>query len=155
MSFVPSSPISGTAQTGFTSPTYTFVVDTPPSPNGKQYAITAVGGTQANVDVHTVSKPFTFTMFRPAQLKALPAANPITGVIKSVPKNSYKLVTRKGAMPGTNQVPLIVNVTTTIDVFAGQDTFEPEDVRAALSAHFGVLSANSSGIGDLVINGVL
>lgn len=45
-------PVTGAAQTGLTSPTYTHVVDTPPNAYTKQYAVTALGGTQTGVDVH-------------------------------------------------------------------------------------------------------
>lgn len=43
MSFAPSSPVTGAAVTGLTSPTYSLTTDVAPSLNGKQYAITAVG----------------------------------------------------------------------------------------------------------------
>ncbi len=97
MSFAPASPITGAVVTGLTSPTYTHVVDVAPSINGKQYAVTALGGTQTSVDVNSVSKPFTISFFRPNTLRVLPQANPVTGVIKNIPVNTYKLVTRKGA----------------------------------------------------------
>lgn len=155
MSFNPSSPVTGAAQTGFTGPTYTLTSDIAPSPNGKQFAVTALGGTQANVEAHSVSKPFTVTFFRPAQLKTLPQANPVTGLLKSVPVNQYKLVTRKGAQPSANQVNLVPRVTTTIEVPAGVDTYEPEEIRAMLSLHIGTLSANAAGIGDSCISGII
>lgn len=155
MSFNPASPITGAAVAGLTSPTYTITTDVAPSNNGKQYAVTALGGTQTGVDLHTVSKPFTISFFRPQQLKVLPQANPVTGIIKSVPTNTYKLITRKGASPAANQVPIVARVTTIIEVPAGADTFEPEDLKAMLSAHFGVGSAQASGIADTVLSGIL
>lgn len=155
MSFIPSSPVAGSAQTGFTSPTYTLTADIAPSPNGKQYAVTAVGGTQAGVVAHSVSKPFTITMFKPAQLRTLPQANPVTGVIKNIPFNVYKIITRKGAEPSANQTALVCRVTTTIEVLAGVDTYEPEEVLAMLSCHVGVLNEQSAGIGNTVVTGIL
>lgn len=155
MSFAPASPITGSTVTGLTSPTYTVVTDTAPNINGKQFAVTALGGTQTGVDINTVSKPFTLTFFRPAVLKVIPSINPLTGVVKNVPVNSYKLVTRKGAVPAVNQQIQVARITTTIDVPAGTDTYEPEEIRAMLSAHFGVLWAQSSGIADTVLTGVL
>jgi len=149
------SPITGAAQTGFTSPTYTLVTDTAPSINGKQYAVSALGGTQAGVDFNTVSKPFTITFFRPAQLKVLPQANPVTGIIRNVPINTYKLITRKGALPAANQVPQVARMTTVIDVPAGTDTYEPEEIKAMLSAHIGALMQIPAGIGDTVLTGVM
>lgn len=155
MSFAPSSPVTGAPQTGFTSPTYTLVSDTAPSINGKQYAVSATGGTQTGVDVNSVSKPFTITMFRPGVLRVLPAANPVTGVIKNIPNNVWKLITRKGAAPSASQQNIPMRVTTTIEVPAGVDVYEPEEIKAMLSLHFGVAWAQSSGIGDSVISGVL
>ncbi len=155
MSFAPASPVTGATVPGFTSPTYTIVADVAPSINGKQYAVTALGGTQTGVDVNTVSKPFTTTFFRPASLKPLPQANPLTGVIKNIPVNTYKLITRKGALPASNQVPSIARITTMIEVPSGTDTYEPEELKAMLSLHGGVLSAQSSGIADTILTGVL
>ena len=155
MSFAPSSPITGAAVTGLTSPTYTISADVAPSINGKQYAVTALGGTQTNVDTNTVSKPFTISFFRPVSLKVLPAVNPITGVIKNVPMNQYKLITRKGVQPAANQSLMVARITTIIEVPAGSDTYEPEELRAMLSANFGTGYAQASGIADTVITGVL
>lgn len=153
--FAPASPATGAAVTGFTSPTYTLTSDIAPSINGKQYAVTALGGTQTGVDVNTVSKPFTISFFRPAQLRSMPAANPVTGVVKNIPNNTYKLITRKGVVPGANQNPLNLVITTQIDVPAGSDTYEPEDIKAAISAHFGVGWAQASGIADTLLSGVM
>lgn len=155
MPFAPSSPVTGAAVTGLTSPTYTLSLDVAPNINGKQYAISALGGTQTNVDVNSVSKPFTLTFFRPAVLKTLPAVNPVTGVIKNVPMNTYKLITRKGVQPAANQSLMTARITTVIEVPAGSDTYEPEEIRAMLSLHAGALSAQASGISETVLTGVL
>lgn len=155
MSFAPTSPVTGAAVTGLTSPTYTITADVAPSMNGKQYAVTALGGTQANVDTNTVSKPFTISFFRPPVLKTLPQINPVTGVIKNIPMNQYKLITRKGAQPAVNQMIMVARITTIIEVPAGSDTYEPEELRALISAHFGTGWAQASGIAETVITGVL
>lgn len=155
MSFAPSSPITGATVSGLTSPTYTLVTDVAPSINGKQYAVSALGGTQTNVDINTVSKPFTMSFFRPAQLKVLPQANPVTGIVKNVPLNTYKLITRKGVQPAANQSLMVARITTIIEIPAGSDTYEPEELRAMISAHFGLGSAQASGIADTVISGVI
>lgn len=155
MSFSPASPVTGAAVSGLTSPTYTLTTDVAPNVNGKQYAVTALGGTQTGVDVNTVSKPFSISFFRPAVLKVLPQANPVTGVIRNVPMNTYKLITRKGASPAANQNPIACRITTTIEVAAGTDTYEPEELRAMVSAHFGVGWAQASGIADTLVSGVM
>jgi hypothetical protein len=155
MSFSPSSPVTGAAVTGLTTPTYTLLTDVAPNINGKQFAISALGGTQTGVDVNSVSKPFTVSFFRPPQLRTLPQANPVTGVIKNVPVNTYKLISRKGAAPAVNQNSMVARVTTIIEVPAGTDTYEPEDLRAMLSLHFGVGWAQASGIADTIVSGVI
>lgn len=155
MSFAPTSPVTGAPQTGFTSPTYTLTQDTAPSPNGKQYAVTALGGTQTGVEVHSVSKPFTVTCFRPAQFKTLPAANPITGILKNVPMNTTKCLTRKGMLPAANQIPVVGYANTELKFPAGADSADPAAIRALLSLHFGVVWQQAGGIGDLVVTGIL
>lgn len=155
MSFAPSSPVTGAAVTGLTSPTYTLTTDVAPSINGKQYAVTAVGGTQTGVDTHTVSKPFTLSFFRPLNLRVLPQANPVTGVIKNVPMNTYKFITRKGVLPAASQNAMVARITTTIEIPAGADTYEPEDLKAMISTHFGAGWAQASGIADTVLSGII
>lgn len=147
--------ITGQAQTGLASPTYTTTADVAPSANGKQWAITALGGTQTNVDSHSVSKPFTVTAFKPSVMRQLGTPNPVTGVVTSVPRNTYKIITRKGVNPLSGQPNATMLVTTSIEVPAGSDTVDPEDVRAALSLHFGFLVENSAGIGDTCVSGVI
>lgn len=155
MPFAPASPVTGAAVTGLTTPTYTLTADTPPNINGKQYAVSALGGTQTGVDVNSVSKPFTIAFFRPPVLRTLPQANPVTGVIKNVPLNTYKFNTRKGAAPAVNQSIMVPKITTVIEVPAGVDTYEPEEIRAMISAHFGVGWAQADGISQTVLTGVL
>lgn len=155
MPFAPASPATGAAVTGLTTPTYTLLADTAPNINGKQYAVSALGGTQTGVDVNSVSKPFTISFFRPPVLRTLPQANPVTGVIKNIPLNVYKYLTRKGAAPAVNQSIMVPKITTIIEVPAGVDTYEPEEVRAMISAHFGIGWAEASNISVTVLTGVL
>lgn len=155
MAFTITSPVTGAAQTGLTTPTYTHVADVAPDSNGKQVAVTALGGTQTGVTAHSVAAPFTTTFIRPKAFKALGQPNPVTGRISSVPKNSYKLITRKGVLPIAGQPFQVLLVTTTIDVPAGSDVADPANIRAALSMHIGSLSQVSSGVGDTAISGVM
>lgn len=149
------SPVTGAAQTGLTSPTYTVVVDTPPNANSKQWAVTALGGTQANVDVHGASKPFTITFQKPATLRSAPVPNPTTGVMANPPRNTYSVMVRKGVVPGTNQNPQPMVLRCDFQVVAGADLQEPEDIRAALSLLIGSLSQQSAGLGDTLVTGLL
>lgn len=149
------SPLTGGAQTGFTTPTYTHVPDVAPENNGKQIAVTAIGGTQAGVDISSVSRPFTVTFVKPKILKVLGTPNPLTGIIGNVPNNTYKLITRKGVLPLAGQPNRTMLVTTIIEVPAGSDLADPANVRAALSAHIGSLSQQSAGIGDTATSGIM
>jgi len=155
MPFTPTSPVTGAAVTGLTTPTYTLAADTPPNANSKQYSVTALGGTQTGVDVNAVSKPFTITMFRPAVLRPLPQANVTTGVVPGIPLNTYKIAVRKGSVPAANQVPQTIRFYTVAEVPAGCDSYEVEELRAAWSCYVGVLSGNSSAICDVFTTGTL
>lgn len=155
MSFAPTSPVTGAPQTGFTTPTYTITSDKAPNVNGTQYAITAVGGTQTGVTVHSGSNPFTTTVFRPANFKVLPAANPVTGVVKAYPVNTFKHVTRKGAVANTNGPYQINRATTAWDIVAGTDNVSPAEIRALASLHIGIQWQQSAGIGDLLVTNLL
>jgi hypothetical protein len=150
-----SSPITGAAQTGFTSPTYTLTTDTAPSINGKQWAVTALGGTQAGVTVHSVAAPFTVSCFRPAVFKQLGKANPVTGLIASVPVNQYKVIGRKGVLPLAGQPYQVARCTVILDIPAGADLASPAEIRALLSATFGAVAQQSSGIGDTSVTGII
>lgn len=155
MSFALTSPITGSAQTGFTSPTYTHVTDAAPDITGKQVAVTALGGTQAGVTVHSMASPFTLTFFRPKVFRFLGKPNPTTGLIKEVPRNSFKLITRKGVLPLAGQPYATLQVTTIIDVPAGADLADAPNIRAALSAHIGALTQQTSGVGDTAVTGIV
>jgi hypothetical protein len=156
MSLVLTSPVTGGAQTGLTSPTYTVVADTAPTNAGKQYAVSAIGGTQTGVDVaSSVSRPFTITLQRPPVLKTLGPVDPVTGQLRAVPRNSYKIIVRKGTTPLVGQSTVVLNATLTIDVPAGADTADAPNVRAAMSLLVGALNQASAGIGDTLISGVV
>lgn len=155
MTFILTSPVTGAAQTGFTSPTYTLTADTAPDVNAKQWAVTALGGTQAGASAHSVASPFTVTMFRPKVSKTLGTPNPVTGVVSNIPKNVYKVITRKGVVPLAGQNAVTMLFTTIMEVPAGADLANPAEIRAALSAHIGSLNQQAAGIGDTTVNGIL
>jgi hypothetical protein len=155
MAFSLTSPITGGAQTGFTSPTYTHGTDMAPDVNGKQVAVSALGGTQAGVTVHSVSSPFTVTIVRPKSFKSLAPVVPGTGLLPSVPKNSWKIIVRKGVTPLAGQPPSVMLIKIELDVPAGSDTADAPNIRAAISAAIGALNQQSAGLGDTVVSGVV
>lgn len=151
----PTSPVTGGAQTGLTSPTYTLTDDVAPDNNGLQKAITALGGTQTGVVSHSIAAPFTLTFVRPKSFKILGKANPVTGLISSVPRNVFKVITRKGVLPLAGQPYSTMLVTTTIEVPAGADAADAANIRAALSCHIGAIYQQSAGVGDTGVSGVM
>lgn len=151
-----SSPITGAAQTGFTSPTYTLTTDTPPDVNAKQWAVTALGGTQTGVVTHSVAAPFTLTTFRPKVFQTLPVVNPVTGQLTRVPKNTYQgILVRKGVLPLAGQSYQVALARAMLDIPAGADTADAANLRAMISALIGALNQVSAGLGDTVVSGVI
>jgi hypothetical protein len=155
MTFALTSPITGLAQTGLTSPTYTITADTPPNINAKQWVVTALGGTQTGVVAHSVSAPFSIAMFRPQNPQVLAPVNSVTGVLTKVPTNTYKVIGRKGVLPLAGQAYKTLVATLVLEIPAGSDTADSANVRALLSAMFGAVSQASAGIGDTCITGTL
>jgi hypothetical protein len=154
MAFSPSSPVTGGAQTGLTSPTYTLTVDTAPTALGKQYAVTALGGTQTGVRTHSATDPFTVTMERPKDFRGVPSV--VSGSsLPQVPRNKYVLRVRKGAIPVTAQAAQPALFELVMNIPAGSDVNDPANLRAGLSLLFGVASQVSSGIGDTCVTGIL
>lgn len=148
-------PVTGSAQTGFTTPAYVLTTDIAPDINGKQWAVTGLTGTQAGVTVHSASSPFTISVFRPKVYRGLGTPNPSTGVISNIPKNTYKFIVRKGMVPLAGQTPQVMVSTLTMDVPAGCDVASPSEIRAALSALIGALTQVSAGLGDTEVTGIL
>jgi hypothetical protein len=149
-----SSPVTGGAQTGLTSPTYTLTADVGPNAYSRQYAITALGGTQTNVRTHSQSDPFTITAQRPAQAVGVPVVAS-GATLGKVGRNEHIVRTRKGVVCVVGQNPQICIIETRISVPAGADVNDAVNLRAALSLHVGALWANSSGEGDTVVTGIL
>jgi len=155
MSFALTTPVTGAAQTGLTSPTYTVTADTPPNSNSKQYVVTALGGTQTGVISHSVAAPFSVTMFRPQNPQVLSPVSPVTGVLTKVPTNTYKVIGRKGVLPLAGQAYKTALATLVLEIPAGSDTADPANIRALLSAMFGAIVQQSAGVGDTVVSGTL
>lgn len=147
--------ITGGAQTGFTTPGYTTTVDTPVDVNSKQVAITAITGTQTGVDVHSVARPFTVAASRPKSFQVLGKPNPVTGLVAAVPRNTYKVLVRKGVTVLAGQPNQVALARCEIEVPAGADVADPANMRALISALIGVLTSISAGLGDTTINGVM
>lgn len=155
MSFAPTTPVTGATVTGLTSPTYTIAADIAPSSLGKQYVVTALGGTQTDVSVHSMSSPFFVSFTRPATFKPLSLVNPSTGRLAAVPRNIWKMVVSKGATPLTGQASVPILFRGEFSVPAGVDTADPAEVRALMSFLGGLFNQQASGIAAALIDGVI
>lgn len=154
MSFTPSSPITGAAISGLTSPTFIIVTDTPPSAVSKQYAVSGLGGTQPGVTAHSLSSPFTQTMFRPSSFKVLGQPNP-SGIIRSFPNNTFTVLTRKGVSVLASQPVQTMLIKTDLRIPSGADTYDLINIKAAISAHIGLLWQIAQGLTDTVTTGTM
>lgn len=154
MTWSPDSSTTGGTVTGLTSPTFTLVDDTAPSVNGKQKAVSALGGTQGTASANSISKPFTVTFYKPASPRVLPPANPLTGMRGSIPNNQYKLIIRKGGYADSG-VPAVAVCRLTIDIPAGMDAYAPDDIKSMISFLVGVLNEESQDLAETVLTGVL
>lgn len=146
--------ITGGAQTGLTTPGYTVTADVASDTNGKQWAITALTGTQAGVTTHSPQSPFTFTYWRPKVLKPLPPIG-LNGEYSNVPNNKNTIVVRKGVTVATNQPARVATARLEIEVPSGAESFDPANVRALLSALVGSINQLSAGVGDTVTTNIL
>lgn len=152
--FSPDLSITGAAQTGFTSPTYTMVVDFPPDANSKQWAVSALGGTQAGVRSHVDGDPFT-ALIRKERYKALPAKNPVNGSYGNVPMNRTELLFRKGVYIDSSNTIRVANLRIIAELPAGSQATDAANLRGLVSFAFGVLSEESADYGDTLITGVV
>lgn len=154
MTWSPDSSTTGGAQTGFTSPTFTLVDDTPPALNAKQKTVSALGGTQGSATANSVNAPFTATFYKPAAVRQLPAPNPVSGLRGAIPNNQYKLIIRKGGNAAVG-VPVTAIVRITWDIPAGMETYNPDEVKAMTSFLVGILSEESADLGETLLTAVL
>jgi len=155
MSFTPSTPVTGAAVTGLTSPTYTLTADTAPAVNAKQYYVSALGGTQTGVTTHSVSSPFVVAMWRPLVLQGVAFFSSLIGFKAKNPVNRYKYVVLKGATPAAGATPQNIVMSMSIEVPAGVENYDAVNMKAAFSLLAGVVFANGTGMTDVLSTGTL
>lgn len=145
--------ITGGAQTGLTSPTHTWTAAQAPTPQGKQYICSTLGGTQPGVEVHSGSNPFLINFIVPASYRTA-RYNPTTGILSNPGKNVHKTLLHKGVSvdnAGLNKDRFEIEVQYRVPI--GADIYDPESIRSALSALIGAMNNQSSGQGDTLITG--
>lgn len=155
MTIALSTPVTGGAQTGLTSPTYTLTTDTATDVNGKQWAVTALGGTQTGVTSHAASSPFTFAYYKPKLYRLLGKPNPTTGLIANVPKNVHRFHASKGVSVAVGQPIQLMDIKTEARIPSGAESYDPANVRACVSLYVGGVTQISSGWGDTLITNII
>lgn len=153
MTWSPDGSITGSAISGFTTPTFTQVDDTAPAMNAKQKTVTAVSGT-GTATANTADKPFTGTFYKPAVMQGLPKANPVTGLRGAIPNNQYKFIVRKGGEVASG-VPANIVGRLTIDIPAGMESYQPDQIKAFVSYLIGILTEESNDLAETLTTGVL
>lgn len=148
-------PVTGGAQTGFTSPTYTIVQDNAVDGNVKRWLVTALGGTQAGVRTHSVSDEFSVTIVKPKVMKVIQAFSSLLPNSFKPAYNRYWFIFRKGGIPASGLVSIPQTVRIPIDIAAGVDNFDAANMRALISFAVGCLNQVSAGIGDTLATGAL
>jgi hypothetical protein len=137
------SPVTGTVLNGFTAPTYTLTVANPADNFTRNWIVSAVGGTQGSVAVHTLSNPFAVMIKRPKTLKQAPPVDPSTGLYKgSVPKNLWTVSILKGVQMSTPDgkivtIPIKIEIPLPAGVEASSTTLD--QLAGALSCTGGVI----------------
>lgn len=156
MSVTLTTPVTGSAQTGLTSPSCTIVADRgPDASNSYQVACTTMAG-HASIRGSSTSDPFTFTYFRPKVVQTLAGlAVTVAGLYGKVGENVHRFLTRKGVLIAANNLPRLMTIETIVRIPAGADSYDPVNVRAALSGHLGCLTQASAGWGDTLVTNVL
>lgn len=152
MSISVSSPVTGAAITGLTSPTFSLVPDSVIGVT-KSWYVSALGGTQAGVTAHTIAAPFTLSWKAPAALYT-PGTPDASGIMRSpVRRNKYELITRKGGVPLVGQAARLNVIRSAFEVEAGVETADPAQLYAMLSLHIGALTQIANGIRDTLLTG--
>jgi hypothetical protein len=136
MSF-PLASVTGSAVTGLTSPTYTCTADAAPVASGKQFAITALGGTQPGVRPHSISSPFTVTWFRDPAAKQLPPLDQ-NGALRFVPNQKHRFLMRVGLLPLAGQSYRTGTIRVEFDLPVGAETADSAQLKAAISCLGGI-----------------
>lgn len=153
--FTLTSPITGANQTGFTTPGYVVTADqTPPNVAGRQYAVTAINGTQPGVDVSTSSRPFTILLNRPQQLALPPTV--VNGMASGpIRRNNFDVLARKGVTAVVGLPSQIAIFRGRLEVPAGADVNDAPGIRGLCSLVQGAMAQLAANFADTAITGVV
>lgn len=131
-------PITGVAISGLTSPTYTLAADMAPNNASRQSIVVALGGTQTGVRSHSPSDPFSFTVSK----NPIPAPYPklgLNGLASKTGRNKITILVRKGTIPLAGQVPQVSDLRIETNVVSGAETNDKANLAALYSAGIALL----------------
>lgn len=149
-----SSPITGAAITShLTSPTFTVSSTSGPDVNTKAVIVTALGGTQANVGVHSVDANYSLIYSWPKVWKTIGAVVATVAGRIAAPKNRCTSTLKKSVSISTTAVDDVL-VRIEVVVPAGAALFDPNSVASAISAAAGHFYADADDIAACMISGV-
>jgi len=151
------SPITGgTVSAKLTSPTYSLTKTSSPQNNAVTHLVTSLGGTQTDVVVHSADVSFSHRYIWPAIMKLVGAFKtdevPV-GHLTRWPTNRWIVATKKGTLCTPSGYADIV-IETVVTVPAGAPSYGPQNIAAALSAHIGLLNADSDEIYASIVNSI-
>jgi len=150
------SPIAGPNVADLVTPTYTLTADQALEKNQKAYVVSAIGGTQANVEIHSAASPFQVIVSRPKDFKYPSSAILASeGYLANAPVNEYKVITRKGGAINSGTGSARILIETRIVVPVGNPDSDSANLSAAVSAHVGALYADADALFDFLSNNVL
>jgi hypothetical protein len=154
MTWSPDLTVTGAAQTGFTTPTYTLVADLAPDVSSRQWVVTACGGTQTGARVSTAGDPFTLTIRR-SPYKPRPIANPVNGSYGNVPMNRIEVLGRKGVYIDSANTIREARIRLIAELPAGSESTDAVNIRALASMFLGQVAEEAADYGDSLISAVI
>lgn len=129
-----------------TSPTYSFVPGIAKDPGNKAYTVSALGGTQTGVTIHSLAKPMEIIFKRFSNYLRAAKYNSLTQLFGIVPKNTISVIGRNGVNISATQVE-VQSVRIDISIPAGAETFDAAKVEAGTLM---VLQATINQLGALL-----
>lgn len=137
-----------------TSPTYTFVPGIAKDFTTRAYTLSALGGTQSGVYLHSNYKPKEVIFKRFKDFQRAAKYNTVTGKFGIVPKNTVSVIGRGGLSINANQVEL-GNVRIDFSIPAGAETYASADTEALMLMTLQATINQLPAILDAVRSGVI
>jgi len=131
MSISLAGPTTATTTAALTAATYSFVSDMANDNRSKVFVMSAKGGTQTGVNIHTVDSPKYVVFKRPAQFQQASGYNTVSGKYSRVPKNVTRVVGKGSCNVTASQIESIP-MELSIGVPAGGPTFDRVNVEASI-----------------------